>query len=139
MSDEINTCKKCAAYVAEHTGAERSINPQFSGWPWPQEILDSDGQLQHYDPRLDVFIHPAASRTEENQKALNARLGEVSQKQLTRWASFDDREAENLLRRAMRQPGFREAIELWCRMAAIHGPISLRFKNGKFYRAEYPK
>lgn len=127
MSDETNTCKKCAAYVAEHAAAERILNPQFSGWPWPEEILDSDGALQHYDRRLDVFIHAAASRSEENRKALSGVVEHSST------------EAENLLRRAMRQPGFREAVAQFCAMAAIHGPISLRFKNGKFYRAEFPK
>ena len=46
--------------------------------------------------------------------------------------------AEDMMREALKTPGFREAIAKWCAMAAIHGPITLSFKKGKFYRLEKP-
>jgi hypothetical protein len=46
--------------------------------------------------------------------------------------------AEDMMREALKQPGFRGAVAKWCAEAAIHGPITLRFKNGKFYRLEKP-
>ena len=51
----------------------------------------------------------------------------------------DELEAEDMMREALKQPGFRDAVAKWCAEAAIHGPITLRFKKGKFYRAEFPK
>ncbi len=42
--------------------------------------------------------------------------------------------AEDLLQ----EPGFREAAQKLCAAAAIHGPVVLRFKNGRFYRIEKP-
>lgn len=51
----------------------------------------------------------------------------------------DQLEAENLMREALKAPGFREAVAKLCATAAIKGAITLRWKHGKFYRAEFPK
>lgn len=47
--------------------------------------------------------------------------------------------AEDLMREALRKPGFREAVATLCAQAAISGEIVLRFKRGRFYRAEFPR
>ena len=47
--------------------------------------------------------------------------------------------AEDLMREARKQPGFREAVAQFCAMAAIFGPIVLVFKHVRFCRAEYPR
>jgi hypothetical protein len=51
----------------------------------------------------------------------------------------DELVAEDLMREALKQPGFRDAVATLCAAAAVHGPVVLRFKRGRFYRAELPK
>ena len=51
----------------------------------------------------------------------------------------DELVAEDMMREALKTPGFREAVAKLCAKAAIHGPITLVFKKGEFYRAEFPK
>ena len=50
----------------------------------------------------------------------------------------DEIVAEDLMREGLKTPGFREAVAHLCAMAALHGAITLRFKNGRFYRLERP-
>jgi hypothetical protein len=53
-------------------------------------------------------------------------------------AYFANKPAEELMRELLSTPGFREAAETLCADAAIHGPVVLHFKYGKFYRLEKP-
>jgi predicted amidophosphoribosyltransferase len=46
--------------------------------------------------------------------------------------------ANEMMREALAQPGFRNAIATLCAAAAIHGSVEFRWKNGKFYRLEKP-
>jgi hypothetical protein len=51
------------------------------------------------------------------------------------WANLP---AADMMRWALRQPGFREAAKKLCAAAAVHGPVEFRWKNGRFYRLEKP-
>jgi hypothetical protein len=51
----------------------------------------------------------------------------------------DELAAEDMMREALKQPGFRDAVATLCAAAAIHGPVVLRFKHGRVYRADLTK
>jgi hypothetical protein len=50
----------------------------------------------------------------------------------------DQHVAEDMLKTAMKTPGFRAAVENVCAAAAAHGPVVLHFRKGEFYRIELP-